>query len=154
MFLCQIIKFFFNIFPLKTWQAYLIRSHIEKCTKCQSELANAEEVKPLLFRGSEVGEETGLWTTVKAQLREEKRKERLFLRPRWQWGFATAVLFAVIMVSVWLNVIPMLSIGPSEELGSGSFQIHYLRVDGEPAQAFLYQPQGSDMIFVWAEKNL
>jgi hypothetical protein len=32
------------------------------------------------------------------------------------------------------------------------FEINYINVGGAPAQAFIYRPQGSDMIVVWAEK--
>jgi hypothetical protein len=36
---------------------------------------------------------------------------------------------------------------------AGRFEINYINVDGAPAQAYIYQPQGSDMIIVWAGKN-
>jgi len=33
------------------------------------------------------------------------------------------------------------------------FQIYNLRIEGEPARAYLFKPQGTDMIIVWAQKN-
>jgi hypothetical protein len=36
---------------------------------------------------------------------------------------------------------------------AGRFQIDYVNVGGAPAQTFVYQPQGTDTVFVWAIKN-
>jgi hypothetical protein len=33
------------------------------------------------------------------------------------------------------------------------FELEYIRVGGQPANAVVYQPQGSDIIIVWAGKN-
>jgi hypothetical protein len=33
------------------------------------------------------------------------------------------------------------------------FELEYVRVGGQPANAVVYQPQGSDMIIVWAGTN-
>jgi len=33
-----------------------------------------------------------------------------------------------------------------------TFQINYLKIENEPAQAFIFQPKDSDLIIIWAEK--
>jgi hypothetical protein len=33
------------------------------------------------------------------------------------------------------------------------FQIDYVNVGGAPARTFVYQPQGTDTVFVWASRN-
>jgi hypothetical protein len=32
------------------------------------------------------------------------------------------------------------------------FELDYIRVGGQPAGAYIYQPQGAEIIIVWAEK--
>jgi hypothetical protein len=39
-------------------------------------------------------------------------------------------------------------VGPADR-----FQIDYVNVGGAPAQTFVYQPQGTDTVFIWATKN-
>jgi hypothetical protein len=49
------------------------------------------------------------------------------------------------------------SAGPGSEAGAGApperFEIAYVRIGGQPAQTFVYQPQGTDTVFVWAQKT-
>jgi hypothetical protein len=33
------------------------------------------------------------------------------------------------------------------------FEIMYVKVGGEPAQTFVYQAQGTDTVFVWAQRS-
>jgi hypothetical protein len=33
------------------------------------------------------------------------------------------------------------------------FEIDYVNVGGAPAQPFVYQPQGTDTVFVWASRT-
>ena len=35
-----------------------------------------------------------------------------------------------------------------------SFQINYIRVENKPAHAYIYWPQGTEMVIVWAEKTI
>ena len=37
--------------------------------------------------------------------------------------------------------------------GKLHFRINYIRIENKPAQAYIFQPQDSHMIIVWAQKN-
>ena len=44
--------------------------------------------------------------------------------------------------------VPIIRQDPSHR----SLRTGYIRVGGQPAGAYIYQPQGADIIIVWAEK--
>jgi len=150
---CKLIDFLFFVFPLKVWRSFLIQHHIQKCPACHKKLASLEKIKSLLIRESDVEDPEGFWSGVKARIMEEERKEQRFFWPRLRWIVGAASLVVVIVAGIWLSLAFFQSKGPSEEILIERFQIKYIRVENRPAKAFLFQPHGSDMIIVWAEKN-
>jgi hypothetical protein len=73
---------------------------------------------------------------------------------RWRWVAAVATGLVVAVTGFWLlreaagpGYGPDLA-GPAER-----FEIAYVNVGGAPAQTFIYQPQGSDTVFVWAQRT-
>ena len=153
MFRCQMVNFLFSIFPFKIWQDFLLQRHIQNCPACQENLANLKETKSLLIQEKEVEGLEGLWPKVKAQLPKEKRKERLYRLPRWGWAVGTACLLIAIFFSIWFDQLVPPGKTPEGDI-TGPFQIKYIRIYDEPARTYLFQPQDSNMIIVWAEKDI
>lgn len=153
MFRCKLIDFLFTVFPIKRWQGFLIRRHIQKCPACLSRLADVEEVRPLLIQESELGNMDRMWPAVKARIEERREEARVPLWRRWKWVYAAAVLFAA--VSVWLWLFSPFSPGKSSsgEPLAGKFKIDYIEIENEPAQAYIFHPQDSNTYFVWVEKK-
>jgi hypothetical protein len=99
-----------------------------------------------------------LWTKVESALLEETRGEgskvqagRPDFRLRWGWAVATASLGAVLLGFLFLRDFRTGRV--SADAVPARFELDYVRVGGQPANAVVYQPQGSDMIIVWAGKN-
>ena len=152
MFRCRMVNFFFSIIPLKIGQDFLLQKHIQNCPSCQENLASLEETKSLLIQEGEVGDLEGLWPKVKVQLTKEERKEKFYRLPRWGWAVGAAGLLLAVILGAWL-FWPVHLGKPSEELDR-PFQIKYIRVHDKPARAYLFQPQDSNMIIIWAEENI
>lgn len=153
MFRCKIIHFFFNVFPLKVWQSFLIRHHIQDCPDCQRELPSMEEVRSLFIREDEAEDIEVLWPALKAKFSDKREKKQIFLWPRLRWITGVAGLFAAIIVGVGIYLFFFSSEGPSDESPVEHFRINYIRVENKPAKAFLFRPYDSKMIIIWAEKN-
>jgi len=152
MFRCRMVNFLFSIIPLRIGQDFLLRKHIRNCASCQENLASLEEIKSLLIQEAEVGDLEGLWPKVEVQLAKEERKEKVFCLPRWGWAVGAAGLLVAIILGVWLFWSDYFG-KPSEQLDR-PFQIKYIRVHDKPARAYLFQPQDSNMIIIWAEENI
>ncbi len=147
MFKCKIVEFFFYMFPLKIWQDFLIQHHIQKCHLCLKRLADEEEVRSLLLQGNEVGD---LWPAIRNRLSGVRGKGHSFLWGKWKLAFGAVSLFVVVLVSLWLHNISVQKKTTLKE--TNCFKIDYIKVGDKPAQAFIYQPKHSNMIFIWAEK--
>jgi hypothetical protein len=147
------VNFFFSILPLKIWQDFLLRKHIQNCPACQENLASLEETKSVLIQEGEVEGHEGLWPKVKVQLTKEKGKERLSRQPHWGWAVGTACALIVALLSIWFYQLIPPGKAPEQDITS-PFQIKYIRIYDEPARTYLFQPQDSNMIIVWAEKDI
>ncbi len=150
---CKLIDFLFTVLPLKRWQGFLIRRHIQKCPDCLSRLADVEDVKPLFIQENELEDLEGMWPAVKARIDEAREEVGVTLWQRWKWGIAAAALFAAVTVLIWLFSPFSPGRGPLEEPLAGQFQIDYIEIENEPAQAYIYHPQDSNTYFVWVEKK-
>lgn len=156
MFPCKMIDFLFKAFPLRIWQDFLIRRHIHKCPLCQAQLASAEEAKPFLIQESEVGRTEHLWPEIKQRLNEKRGKEHIIDRPqfRWAWTAGIAALIVAAVLGFWIYSALVPTRAPAGEDLTDGFQIKYIRVENKPAHAYIYWPQGTEMVIVWAEKNI
>jgi hypothetical protein len=152
MYPCRMVNFLFSIVPFKIWQDFLLRKHIHNCPACQENLASLEETKSLLIQESEVDGLEGLWPKVRLQLTKEKRKQRLFHLPRWAWAVGAACLLIALVLAIWLYQIAPSGKTQEKEITS-PLQIKYIRIYDKPARTYLFHPQDSNMIIVWAEKN-
>lgn len=154
MFSCQIIKFLFSFTPFKALKGYLVSHHLENCPSCQKELASREEARSFFIELNEVQESESLWPAVQGRIEAAKTKESVrqpFLRPGWRWAVAAASLIVAAMVGVLIYRTFIPARIQEHEL-SETFQINYLKIENEPAQAFIFQPKDSDLIIIWAEK--
>lgn len=154
MFKCKIIDFFFFIFPLKRWRDFLIRHHVQKCSVCQDKLAGVEDVKSFLFQESDVGDLEKIWPVMKEEPGEEKSREQRAVKPwlRWAVGLASLFVAAVVVVGLYFTFSPKK--GPSMGDLQERFQINYINIENKPAKTYIYRPGDSNMIIVWAEKNI
>ena len=155
---CRRIEFLYRAIPLKFWRGWLVRQHIERCPACQARLASREEVRRLMARPEGYRDVSGLWARLEHELARspERRAAELGpVRPRWQFALGLAAFCAAVGLSFWL-LKEVRSAGPGPRIaGVGErFTLDYIRVGGAPAQAYIYQPSGSKMVFVWAEKSM
>jgi hypothetical protein len=73
------------------------------------------------------------------------------MRRKWWYSLAGALTVILAGALIYLGVDHRKS--GTEIHNPESFCIQYIKVNDQPAQAFLFQPKDSDMIFVWAEKK-
>ncbi len=152
---CNAAELLYRLVPVRPWRALLIRVHFERCPRCQKELAGAAEVRSLLAQEADCQLTQPLWEDISRslaagdQVTAEKPRPLPASRP-WAWAAAGIVL--AVLAGYWaLRDFRPMKVAP----GAGTparFELEYVRVGGRPAEAYVYQPQGSDMIIVWAGK--
>jgi len=122
-------------------------------------LASREAVGSLLVKETEIKIGRSLWTGVESALvadsvaeNEKARAVQLPVMRRWGWAVATA--FLVVLITGFLLLKDFRPEGTASTAAlPARFELDYVRIGGQPANAVVYQPQGSDMIIVWAGKS-
>jgi hypothetical protein len=154
---CKIVDFLYAALPLRPFQALLIRRHMGACPRCQARLVSRAEAKGLFLAPDEVGDTEGLWRRISSRVGSAGEMQGRQPAPAgagWRWAAAAATATVVAVTGFWLlrqverPGFDASTVGPADR-----FQIDYIKVGGAPAQTFVYQPQGTDTVFVWAGKN-
>ena len=153
---CRIVDAIYRAVPLGFVRDLLIRGHMERCGRCQARLASRDEAEALFVKPGDGEAVDRLWRAIGSRARRmaqvsAKRPAGL----RWEWAAGAAALLLVAAASFWLlRGVESGDMRAGDVRPVSGFEINYVNVGGAPAQAFVYQPRGSDTVFVWAGKNL
>ena len=151
---CRTAEFLYEAVPLRPFRDWLIRAHMEKCPACQARLLSLDEARSLLVAPDQVGDPQALWRRIASAAARPAGLADPSPAPAgviWKWAAVAAMALVMSVSGFWL-------LRESERSGldlraAGRFEISYVKVGGTPAQTFVYQPQGSDTVFVWAQKT-
>jgi hypothetical protein len=154
---CRIADRLYDALPVRPLRDWLIRGHVEKCPRCQARLLSRDEAKSLLVGPDEIGPADPLWSRIAAVAAcPAALNGRVPARAGLIWRWAAAATLAVVLAvaGFWLlREVERPGLEMAAAAADGRFEIAYLKVGGAPAQAFVYQPQGTDTVFVWASRN-
>ncbi len=152
---CRTVDVLYRVLPLRPVRDLLIRTHMERCERCQARLVSRSEAEALLVKPGEAGADGRLWLAI-----EGRAGQRVCVREKraawfgWEWAAGAAALLLVAAASFWLlRGVESGGVRPGDIRPATGFEIEYVNVGGAPAQAFVYQPQGSDTVFVWAGRT-
>ena len=154
---CKTVERLYAALPLRPFRDWLIRTHMDRCPRCQERLLSREEARSLLVRPGQTGDAAALWRRISEEAGRPApapKAKGSGGRLAWQWAAASAMAAVVALTGFWLlretggPGFDARAITPADR-----FEIAYVKVGGEPAQTFVYQPQGTDTVFVWAQKT-
>ncbi len=148
---CKIIEYAFSFVPLKKWQDFLIRHHMEKCPDCQRSLISREDAQDMTIQEDHCVATESVWDGFEEKVKGARREKQQIFRPRWSWAYGLAMV--LVFVSVWLVLSHQFRKSQVEESINGHFCINYIEIENKPAQTYVYHPLNSNMILVWAQKN-
>jgi hypothetical protein len=154
---CSTVDRLYRAVPLRWFRDRLIRSHMERCPRCQARLLSRDEAVSLLVGPAAVGPADRLWPGISRRVEPAGAARGTVPESRgwfWRWAAPAAMAAAVALTGFWvLRQVER----PGMEAAAGAlaerFTLDYVNVGGAPAQTFIYQPQGTDTVFVWASKT-
>ncbi len=152
---CKIVNALYDAIPSRAFRDFLIRTHLDKCAGCQARLVSRHEAEALFVKPEDVGALRGLWRMIdrRANL-DMAAPQRRPAGLRWELAAGAAMFIVLAAASLWLlRGVQTVAVRADYARPADRFEINYINVGGAPAQAFIYQPAGSDMIIVWAGKN-
>jgi len=154
---CKIVDLMYSALPLRPLRDFLIQRHMEACPLCQARLASRSEARGLFVASEEVGSAEGLWSRISSWVgpaTEGHKRQPASAGTGWRWAAAAVTAAVVAVTGFWLlREVERPGLGPSAVGPAERFQLDYVNVGGAPAQTFVFQPQGTDTVFVWAIKN-
>lgn len=155
---CKMVEILYAVIPFRVFKGFLIRAHMEGCERCRARLASHEEARILFVGARDVGPVDDLWRRIEDRaIRETAVPVRASTdHPAGlRWATAAAMAIVVAVTGFWLlDRIEKAGPGAGSASADDSFRIEYVNVGGAPAQTFVYQPLGSDTVFVWAQRVL
>jgi len=174
----DLVGFLFRLLPFVAWKDALLRGHIENCPACRGRLASREEARSVLIHDEEVGIPGGFWPGIVERISgcatitapgpsagAARAPELVPWPQRWAWRWAAAVSGTALAVVLTIALIRFLGApapgglrtagaSAAPESSQRQVQIHYVRIDHAPAQTFIFKPHDSDVVIVWAGKNI
>ena len=153
---CKMVNALYRALPLRSVRDLLIRTHMEKCERCQARLVSRRDAEALLVKRGDPGAAEALWERIERRAGQAVRvPEKKAVWLSWEWAAAAAALLLVAAASFWLlRGVETGAMRADLARPPERFEIEYINIGGAPAQAFVYQPRGSEMVFVWAGNNL
>lgn len=161
----KIIDFLYRILPVHSWKDRILGGHMDRCPACRGRLVSREDARRVLVQAEEIGDLEHLWPSIQNKLANKDKKEGMGMvtKPAMvkMWRLAAAGI-AVLLVAAALNFWLLQKPRPEGTAASGGLgpakteqvQIHYVRIENEPAQTFVFQPRDSNIVIIWAGKNL
>jgi len=154
---CKMVDVIYAALPIRPLRAFLIRSHMESCPRCQARLLSRAEAGKLFVASNRVGMPEALWERISSQAGRGTPVLEAPPAPAgagWRWAAAVGTAAVVAVTGFWLlREVEKPGFGPDFVGAADRFQIDYVNVGGAPAQTFVFKPQGTDTVFVWATKN-
>lgn len=154
---CRMADLLYAALPVRPLRDWLIRGHMEGCPRCQARLLSREEARGLLVAPDRLGDARSLWPRIASE-RERPAGVPEESRPRaggaWRLAAVAALALVIAATGFWLlTELERSGLEPSAAGPPDRFGILYVNVGGAPAKTFVYRSQGSDTVFVWAQKT-
>ena len=131
--------------------------HKSRVDEYGDDLATMDEARRATISKERLGDVKDFWPGFAAAVGKKgtTKHVRIGTRPTLQWALGTAGLVVIIGVSVLVPKLFRRS-GPSAAPGKTAviFRIDSVKINDEPAQAFIFQTQDQGSTFVWVEKQL
>lgn len=154
---CRIVDFLSRMAVIRPWTGRIVERHAETCRVCRPSLIDKETARTILVaaekagRPARRGHESATGLRNRPEARRRGLRVRLFRLPALSG--AAAVLVLVVSGFWLLHRLPTTN-GPIASTAEESFRISRIEIEGEPANAYIYRPRGTDMVIVWAERKI
>ena len=131
--------------------------HKSRVEEYGDDLATMDEAKRATISKERLGNVKDPWPGFAAAVGKKgtTKHVRIGTRPTLQWALGAAGLLVVIGVSVLVPKLFRRGAPPAApEKTAVIFRIDSVKINDEPAQAFIFQTQDQGSTFVWVEKQL
>ena len=102
---CRTVERLYAALPLRPFRDWLIRTHMDRCPRCQERLLSREEARSLLVRPGQTGDAAALWRRISEEAGRPApapKAKGSGGRLAWQWAAASAMAAVLALTGFWL----------------------------------------------------
>ncbi len=153
MIACRIVDFLTALLPWRLAADTLRLRHAERCPACGERLLSKGEAGSLICKEQDVGSTPEFWPAVmrrigrRGEAASSLASARLAAAPKWAALAGTATLAAAAFLIIRGTAPRTASTAPE---GPPRFELGVLKFEGKSVTPVVIQPEGSDLIIVWA----
>jgi len=161
--MCRLYKLLYKLFPVKSFQSFLIEKHFSICSSCQKETEIESNLKDMLAVPSWIAEDESIWPQIREKLYSQRKKSikaektlKPFFFTRWKWVAVGLVLVVAVGVVLMVHTNIQRKSAEVEALmrETPRVLIKHAEIEGKKARAYIYQtPEISFIWFTEAKNN-
>lgn len=150
---CRIVDALTAVIPWRFARDSIRLHHAERCAVYRRRLLSRDEAGSLIGDEKEAGDGKGFWSGVRTRIRDYEKAGPTLAPPRLsrasKWAALTgaAALAAAAFLIIWGGAPQTPLSGAGEPM---RFELGSLKVNGESVTPVVIQPEGSDVVIVWA----
>lgn len=154
--MCRLYKLLYKLFPVKSFQSFLIEKHFSVCSSCQKETEIENQLNKVLAAPSWIAKEESIWPQIREKLYSQRKKTlkadrtfQPFFFTKWKW--AAVILVLVVAVGLVLLVQTNFERKSSEAEAlledTPRVVIKHAEIEGKKARVYIYQ--SPEISFIW-----
>ena len=155
---CKIYSWLFRFFPLKRWQAFLIKCHFNQCPDCREKIETDKNIESVFFSARDFQQQSDLWPEVKREIQHSTREQKpvrsvpkRFPTLRWQWISAALVLIGMTILIPQLLFKGNIEIRKSDT--AENIIVKSVKFNNRPAKTYFFQTSNPKRLIIWVQKN-
>lgn len=155
---CKVYGWLFRFFPLKRWQAFLIKCHFNQCPDCGEKIETDKNIESVFFSARDFQQQFDLWPEVKIEIQHSTREgkpvqsgPKRFLALRWQWVSAALILIGMTILIPRLLVKEKMEIRKSDKVEN--IIVKSIKFNNRPAKAYFFQSKNPNRLIIWVQKT-
>ena len=154
--MCRLYKLLYKLFPVKSFQSFLIKKHFSICSSCQKETEIESQLKNVLAAPSWIAKEESIWPQIREKLYSQRKKtlkaERTFqpfFLKKWKWAAVGLVLVVAVGVVLLVQINYQKKSAEEEALvrETPRVVIEHAEINGKKARPYIYQTP--EISFIW-----
>lgn len=154
--MCRLYKILYKLFPVKSFQSFLIEKHFSVCSSCQKETEIESQLKKALAAPSWIAKEESIWPHLREKLYSQRKKQfkaekalKPFFLTKWKWAAVGLVLVVAIGLILLVHINYQRKSTEKEALFKDTPRvvIKHAEINGKKARAYLYQTP--EISFIW-----
>ena len=155
--MCRLYKLLYRVFPLKSFQSFLIEKHFSVCSSCQKETEiESRLIKKVLSVPSWIAKEENIWPQTREKLYSQRKKQikaektlKPFFIQKWKWTVVSLVLVVAIGLILLVHINYQRKCAGEEALVKETPRvvIKHSEIEGKKARLYIYQTP--EISFIW-----